>query len=150
MVKTIIFGLVSWNNYYARCKSYTLVNCQKKLFVKLGNFSTLYSSLKCIYIKHRYCVFSEVAKTSKWSCPTSKILIIFKNFAFALQHTFRSLRGNNNRWDTPIWIWMSRIADFCTRKKTITPARYLSCFKVELWKQNFCRKIVKESSWNYE
>ena len=31
---------------------------------------------------------------------------------------FEARKGIKTRWDTPIWIWLTRIADFCTRKGT--------------------------------
>ena len=55
MVKNIIFGLVSWNDHDTRSKGYVLANSQKKLFLKLGNFPTLYDPLKYVqkYIYER-------------------------------------------------------------------------------------------------
>ena len=117
MVKNIIFGLVSWNNHYARCKAWTLVNSQKKLFLKLGNFTTHYSPSKRIYKIYILRIF-EVAKTSKWSCPTSMFFHFLKLLCLLSNIYFEAREGIKTRWDTPIWIWVSRIPNFCTRKRT--------------------------------
>jgi hypothetical protein len=118
MVKNIIFRLVSWYDHYARCKAYIPVNSQKKLFLKLGNFTTYYSSPKRIYIKYTYCVFSEVAKTSKWRCPTSQLFHFLNLLCLLSDIYFEAREGIKSRWDTPIWIWVSRIPNFCTRKQS--------------------------------
>ena len=76
MVKNIIFGLVSWNNHHARCKAYTLVNSQKKLFLKLGNFTTHYSPLKRIYKTYIFCIFWS-CKNFKMKLPNFKFFFIF-------------------------------------------------------------------------
>ena len=70
-----------------------------------------------VYIKYIYCVFFEVAITSKWSCPTSiffhflKLLCLLSNIYFEARERIKT------RWDTPIWIWVSKISVFCTRKR---------------------------------
>jgi hypothetical protein len=119
MVKNIMFELVSWNNHYARCNAYTLVNSQKKLFLKLGKFTAHYSpSKRILYIKYIYCVFSDVAKTSKWSYPTSNFFHFLKLFCLLSNIYFEAREGIKTRWDTFVWISLSRIADFYTRKRT--------------------------------
>ena len=90
MVKTIIFGLFHETTTMPDVEHIHLWIVRKNFFWSWETSSLL----KSIYIRHIYCVFSEVAKTSKLSCPTSKNLTIFKNFAFALQHTFLNLRSD--------------------------------------------------------
>ena len=146
MIKNIIFRLVSWYDHYARCKAYTLVNSQKKKFLKLGNFTTHYSPLKRIYKIYIYCVFFEVAKTSKWSCPTS-IFFHFLTLSRLLSNIyFEAREGIKTRWDTPIWIWVSRIADFCTRKRPqLLHLRDIYSLTHLSWKKipSFDSKVVK-------
>ena len=72
MIKNIIFGLVSWYDHYARCKAYTLVNSQKKNFLRLGNFTTHYSPSKRIYKIYILRIF--------WSCQNFKMKL--PNFKF--------------------------------------------------------------------
>ena len=90
MVKNIIFALVSWYDHYARSKAYTLVNCQKKLFLKLGNFTTHYSSSKRIYILR---IFWS-CKNFKMKLSNFKIFFIFQNFCVcSLTYISKLARG---------------------------------------------------------
>jgi len=76
MVKNIIFGWVSWNNHYARSKAYTLVNSQKKLFLKLGNFTTQNIPLSCIY-KIYILRISCSCQNFKMKLPNFKNFLLF-------------------------------------------------------------------------
>ena len=117
MVKNIIFGLVSWNNHYARCKAYTLVNSQKNFFWSWATSPPTIAP-QSVYIKYIYCVFFEVAKTSKWSCPTSIFFHFLKLSCLLSNIHFEAREGIKIRWDSLIWIWVSRIPNFCTRKRS--------------------------------
>ena len=93
MVKNTIFGLVSRINHYPRCKTYTLVNSQKNFFWSWATSLRTIASQN-VYIKYIYYVFSEVAKTSKWSCPTSIFFFIFSNFCVcSLTYISKITRG---------------------------------------------------------
>ena len=59
---------------------------KKLILVKYWSWATSQPTIapQSVYIKYIYCVFFEVSKTSKWSCPTSNCFSFSKTFAFVL------------------------------------------------------------------
>ena len=82
-VKKCISELVSRTNHYPRCKAFTLVNSQKKLFLKLGNFTTHYSSSNRIYKIYILRIFWR-CQNFQMKLPNFNFLFIFSNFCVCL------------------------------------------------------------------
>ena len=129
MVKNIIFGLISWNNHHTRCAAYTLVNSQKKLFLKLGNFSTHYSSFKCIYKTYILRIFGS-CKNFEMKLPNFKFFFIFANFCVCSLAFISPLREDKNSLAYAHLNLSIKNSQFLYTKTetTITPARYILSF----------------------
>ena len=87
-------------------------------FLKLGNFTTWYSSFLASIFLWKCADMPKKHPRSMWSCPTSKILCFWKRIYFDVQHMFESPSYDKNS---------RRYIYFCT----FHFLNYFSAFKIK-------------------